>query len=273
MTKYKNFKRRVYEVFEIAAPHDTASKVVDIVLVVLILLNAAIIIANTFDLPREASRACGIVEAVSVVIFTIEYAARLWTADLKYPELPGWRARLRYIRSPAAVIDLVSLLPSYLAIISANLMGFRMLRVLRLFRVFKLSRYTHALRDIVEVFRRKASQLISSMVVVSFLIVTAAVLMYNAENDVQPDKFDNALSCIWWAIETLTTVGYGDIYPVTAIGRVMSAVIEILGIGLVAVPTGIISAGFSEQLAEKNKSARSEKEKLFCPYCGERLDK
>ncbi|MCM1166807.1 MAG: ion transporter [Lachnospiraceae bacterium] len=268
---YKKIKQRTYEILEVAAPHDTASRVADIVLMILILLNVGIIIADTFKLPQEASRVCGVIETVSVIIFSVEYIVRLWTSDLKYPELPSWRARLRYIRSFAAVIDLVSLLPSFLTFVSANLMVLRMLRIFRLFRAFKLNRYTHALHDIGEVFRRKASQLISSMIVVSFLIVIAAVLMYDAEHAAQPDKFDNALSGIWWAIATLTTVGYGDIYPVTVLGRVMSGVIALLGIGLVAVPTGIITAGFSEQISQRQKAAEREDEKNFCPYCGKKL--
>lgn len=252
-----------------ATPHDIASKIADIALMALILLNVGIIIADTFELSPEVSRICGIIEKASVIIFSVEYAARIWTSNLKYPNLPSWRARLRYIRSFAAIVDLISLLPSYLSFISANLMVLRMLRIFRLFRAFKLNRYTHALRDIGEIFRRKASQLISSLIVVSFLIVIAAVLMYDAEHAAQPDKFDNALSGIWWAIATLTTVGYGDIYPVTAIGRIMSAVIAVLGIGLVAVPTGIISAGFTEQISRNRQTDEDEKE--FCPYCGKKL--
>lgn len=270
MNKYHKIKQRAYEILEVAAPHDIASKIADIVLMVLILLNVGIIIADTFDLSPEVSCICGIIENVSVAIFSVEYATRIWTSDLKYPDLPSWRARLRYIRSFAAIVDLISLLPSYLLFISANLMVLRMLRIFRLFRAFKLNRYTHALRDIGEVFRRKASQLISSLIVVSFLIVIAAVLMYDAEHAAQPDKFDNALSGIWWAIATLTTVGYGDIYPITAVGRIMSAVIAVLGIGLVAVPTGIISAGFTEQISQKIQTT-DEEEKEFCPYCGKKL--
>lgn len=150
-------------------------------------------------------------------------------------------------------------------------MVLRMLRVLRLIRAFKLNRYTHALHDIGEVFRKKASQLISSMLVVSFLMVISSVLMYDAEHEAQPETFANAFSGLWWAIATLTTVGYGDIYPVTTIGRVMSAIIALLGIGLVAVPTGIITAGFSEQISQKQKNEEDEEEKLFCPYCGKKL--
>lgn len=274
---YKRIKQRAHEILEVARPNDKASRAVDIGLMCLITINVALIIADTFDLPPLAVKIGGIVETISVVIFTIEYILRLWVADLSYPELPPFRARLKYIRSFAAVIDLVSLLPSFISAMSANFMVLRMLRVLRLLRAFKLNRYTHALHDIGEVFRKKASQLISSMLVVSFLMVISSVLMYDAEHEAQPEVFDNALSGLWWAIATLTTVGYGDIYPVTAVGRVMSAIIALLGIGLVAVPTGIITAGFSEHISQKQieaeKSAKADdEEKKYCPYCGHKLD-
>lgn len=274
---YKQIKQRAHEILEVARPNDKASRAVDIGLMCLILINIALIIADTFDLPPLAVKIGGIVETVSVVIFTVEYILRLWVADLSYPELPPFRARLKYIRSFAAIIDLVSLLPSFISAMSANFMVLRMLRVLRLLRAFKLNRYTNALHDIGEVFRKKASQLVSSMLVVSFLMVISSVLMYDAEHEAQPEVFDNALSGLWWAIATLTTVGYGDIYPVTAIGRVMSAIIALLGIGLVAVPTGIITAGFSEHISqkqaetEKNTEANDD-EKKYCPYCGHKLD-
>lgn len=272
MKRYAKIKRRAHEILEISRPNDKVSRSVDIVLLSLILLNVALIIADTFELPPTAAAVGSVIENISVAIFSVEYLARLWVSDLSYPELPPFRARLRYIRSFAAVIDLVSLLPSFISFMSANFMVLRMLRVLRLTRAFKLNRYTHALHDIGEVFRRKAGQLISSMVVVSFLMVISSVLMYDAEHEAQPEVFDNALSGLWWAIATVTTVGYGDIYPVTAVGRVMSAVIALLGIGLVAVPTGIITAGFSEQIAEKQKAAEDEPdEKEFCPYCGKKL--
>lgn len=273
----KAIKKRTHEILEVSRPNDKASRAVDIGLMCLILINVALIIADTFDLPPLAVKIGGIVETISVVIFTIEYILRLWVADLSYPELPPFRARLKYIRSFAAVIDLVSLLPSFISAMSANFMILRMLRVLRLLRAFKLNRYTHALHDIGEVFRKKASQLISSMLVVSFLMVISSVLMYDAEHEAQPEVFDNALSGLWWAIATLTTVGYGDIYPVTAIGRVMSAIIALLGIGLVAVPTGIITAGFSEHISQKQAEAEKtaktdDEEKKYCPYCGHKLD-
>ncbi len=272
MNKINKVKKRIYEVIEVAHPNDVLSKVCDIFLMTLILLNVAFIIAETFDLPRQIATFSHVFEYISVTVFLIEYVVRVWTADLKHTQLSPARARLKYMRSPMAVIDLVSLLPSLITFLSGNFIVLRLLKLVRLLRVFKVNRYTTALRDIAAVFRRKASQLISSMLIVSLLMIIASVMMYDAEHDAQPDKFDNALSGMWWAIATLTTVGYGDIVPVTVLGKIMSAVIALLGIGLVAVPTGIITAGFSEQLQQKD-SEDPENRKHFCPYCGHKLDK
>lgn len=251
MNSYRKLRKRVYEILEVAKPGDKVSKTIDIALIFLITLNVIMVITDTFELPSAVAAASGWVESVSIVVFSAEYALRVWTASEKYPEMSPFRARLKYIRSFQAVIDLVSLLPYFITFISANLIVLRMFKVLRLLRVFKVNRYTNALRDIGMVFRKKASQLISSMLVVFVLMIIASVLMYDAEHDAQPDKFNNALSGMWWAISTLTTVGYGDIYPITLMGKIMSAVIALLGIGLVAVPTGIITAGFSEQIKGK----------------------
>ena len=279
---YKRIKQRTYEILEVAGPNDTASRVVDIALMSLILINVSLIIAETFDLPLIAVKISNIIEIVSVVIFSVEYILRIWSADLAYPKLPPFLARLRFMVTFAAIVDLVSLLPSYISVISANFMVLRMLRVLRLLRAFKLNRYTHALHDIAEVFKKKASQLISSMLVVSFLMLISAVLMYDAEHEAQPEVFENAFSGLWWAIVTVTTVGYGDMRPITPVGRIMGSLIALLGIALVAVPTGIITAGFSEQISQKNaenksaenaESGETDDEKRFCPYCGHKLDK
>lgn len=274
---YKKIKLRTYEILEVARPNDVASRVVDIALMTLILINVSLIIADTFDLPLAAIKIANTIEIVSVVIFSVEYLLRIWSADLKYPNLPPVLARLRFMVTFTAIIDLVSLLPSYISVISANFMVLRMLRVLRLLRAFKLNRYTHALRDIADVFKKKASQLISSMLVVAFLMLISAVLMYDAEHEAQPEVFENAFSGLWWAIVTVTTVGYGDVHPITVIGRVMGSIIAILGIALIAVPTGIITAGFSEQITHKNAEKEaaekaSDDEKSYCPYCGHKLD-
>jgi voltage-gated potassium channel len=136
-------------------------------------------------------------------------------------------------------------------------------------RILKVNRYTDALSAVGDVLKRKASQLVSSMLVVLVMMIIASVLMYYIEYEAQPEVFENAFSGVWWAVATLTTVGYGDIYPITAPGKMLSTVISLLGIGLVAVPTGIISAGFLEQM---NLDAdKSGEEARYCPHCGKKL--
>lgn len=264
---YSRVKKRAHELIDVAADGDIASKCVDILILFLIVINVVMVIADTFELPSGLRTVMSVAETVSVILFTIEYVVRVWVADITYHDISPVRARFKYFFSPSAIVDLLALLPFYLPFVfPVNLMVLRTFRVFRLLRLFKVNRYTHALSTIGAVFRQKASQLISSMLVVALLMIIASVLMYNVEHDVQPEVFDNALSGMWWAIATLTTVGYGDIYPITAAGKVLSSIIALLGIGLVAVPTGIITAGFSEQIEDSKDD-----EKSYCPYCGKKI--
>ena len=266
---YRKIKSRVHEVIEPAADGDTLSRVVDIIIIGLIVINTIMVIVDTFDIPKSVRTVMNVVETVSVIVFTIEYIVRVWTADLSRPDIGPMKSRVKYVFSFQAIIDLVALLPFYLPFLfPVNLVVLRVFRVFRLLRLFKVNRYTHALATIGAVFRNKANQLISSMLVVALLMVIASVLMYNVEHDVQPEVFDNALSGLWWAVATLTTVGYGDIYPITPFGKILSAVIALLGIGLVAVPTGIITSGFSEQIEHSS----DDDEKQYCPFCGKKLN-
>lgn len=263
-------KKRLFEIIQTAEKDDTASKVFDIGIITLIIVNVLAVIAATFDYPPWLDTAFNVIEVFSVVVFTIEYLLRLYTADLLYPEVSPIRARLKYILSFMAIIDLLAILPFYLPyLFPVDLRVLRMIRIIRLFRIFKVNRYTSALSDIANVLNRKKSQLLSSIFVVTLLMVIAAVIMYNVETDAQPDQFDNALSALWWAIATVTTVGYGDIYPVTFLGKLLSTVIAFLGIGLVAVPTGIISAGFMETIDHEPETNAEDIQ--YCPYCGKKI--
>ena len=268
-----NAKERIFKTIEPAGDGDWISKVCDIVIIGLIVLNIGMVIAETFDLPKNVKSVFSVLEIVSVSVFTVEYALRVWTADLLRPELPPAKARLRYIFSFMALMDLLAILPFYVPyIIPVDLRVLRTLRVTRLLRLFKVNRYTSALATIGKVFKKKAPQLVASMFVVGLLMLIAAVLMYNIENAAQPNVFHNAFDALWWAIATLTTVGYGDIYPITAGGKILSSVIAILGIGLIAVPTGIISAGFMETIDHSETDTEpmedQHDEKCYCPYCG-----
>lgn len=265
-------KGRVFNTIRDDDENDLASNIFDGCIITLIIINVSIVIAQTFSLPKKVLRVFDVIEVISVIVFTIEYLIRLWTSDLMYSSLSPVRARLKYIFSFMAVIDLLAILPFYLPfLIKTDLRVLRVLRVIRLFRVFKFNRYTNALAAIGEVFRRKKSQLLSSIFVVVLLMVIASVLMYNVESEAQPEAFSNAFSSLWWAVATLTTVGYGDVYPITALGKILSAIIALLGIGLVAVPTGIISAGFTELIEHEKNDEPEEDEKSYCPYCGKKI--
>lgn len=248
-----------------------AGRTFNFIIIALIAVNAFAVIADTFTLSAQTRQVFYYIELVSTVIFTAEYILRLWTSDLKMPELMPVKARLKYIFSFMALIDLFAILPFYIPfLIPIDLRVLRVLRVIRLLRVFKVNRYTNALSSIAIVFKNKKSQLLSSVLVVALLMIVSSVLMYNIESAAQPEAFKNAFDALWWSVATLTTVGYGDIYPVTALGKIFSGIIALLGIGLVAVPTGIISAGFMEQTEKSNDNG--EDKKKFCPYCGKRID-
>ena len=261
-------KERIYNLIRSDDKNTTVSNVFDIVIVSIIIINIITVVAETFDIPSGVAKCFRYIEIVSVVIFTFEYLLRVWTSDLIYPELSPFRARIKYMLSFMALIDLIAILPFYVPFfIPIDLRVLRALRIVRMLRILKVSRYSTALSTISEVFRKKKSQLLSSIFICGLLMVIAAVLMYNIESEAQPEAFSNAFDALWWAVATLTTVGYGDIYPITAMGKILSAVIALLGIGLVAVPTGIISSGFTEQIERES----DEDEWSYCPHCGKKL--
>ena len=257
MNFYRRIKRTVFEVIQPSADASGgrfASRLFDNLIMTLIVFSVLSVFICTFSIPEWLFRILIRIEFVSIIIFTVEYALRIWTANLLFPELGPVRSRIRYITSPMAIIDLISILPFILPILHTyNLVGVRAFRLVRLLRIFKLNRYSDALTAISDVFRSKAQQIVASVFFVSIILILASLLIYYAEHDAQPDQFKNAFSGLWWAVATLTTVGYGDIYPITPLGRFLGAIIAILGIGVVAVPTGILSSGFMEKL-EKHVS-------------------
>lgn len=270
----RRLKVAVYNLIRDDDENNLAGNVFDACIITLIIINVLMVILDTFKMPAWFRQLSYYVELSSVIVFTIEYLLRLWVSDLSRSKDGPVMARIKYIFSFMAVIDLLAILPFYLPLlISIDLRVLRILRMVRLIRLLKVNRYTKALKTIGDVFKNKASQLFSSMFVVLLLMIASSIIIYNVENPVQPDVFSNAFSGMWWSIVTLTTVGYGDIYPITVPGRVFSAVIALLGIGLIAVPTGILSSGFVERIAEKqNVNHRREEKKHYCPYCGKYID-
>jgi voltage-gated potassium channel len=186
-------------------------------------------------------------------------------------------------------------LPFYLNYTNIDLRVLRMLRLLRFLRVFKIARYNSSMKLVADVIKDKSSEIGVIMGVIIIIMIISSFLMFYAENKAQQEQFPNVLSCLWWAVVTMTTIGYGDVYPVTVAGKVIGSIMALLGIGLVAMPTGIISAGFLEKVNERKEQKRKEAEdnakvdrekadveheghadisdqKHYCPYCGHKLD-
>ncbi len=243
-----SIKRRAFEIVSIGYTGDFLSKLFDIWVTAAILANLVIVIAETYTLPVRVLAVMRVIEIITVVGFTVEYVVRVWTADYLYPGLTPAKARVKYIFSFYGIIDLVSFLPFYLPVMfPGGIVAFRMLRVIRILRLFRITAYYDALNVIGDVLRRKRDQIISSVFIILILMVASSVFMYGLEHEAQPEVFKNAFSGIWWSVSTLLTVGYGDIYPVTLAGRIFGIIITFLGVGMVAIPTGILSAGFVEQ--------------------------
>ena len=234
---------------------DYVSRGYDFINAFAIILNVVVSLAYTFE---EIRIYCGalllLVEEITVAFFAIDYVLRLWTARFLYPELTEWHAIRKYMLSFSGIIDMLSFLPYYLPIFfPAGTVTFRMIRIVRIFRLFRINAYYDSLSVITEVIKGKMQQLISSVFIILLLMVASSLCMYSIEHEAQPEVFVNAFSGIWWAASTLLTVGYGDIYPITTMGKLFGIFITFLGVGMVAIPTGIISAGFVDQYATIKK--------------------
>ena len=252
-------RRRIFEIIQPDNGTSALSRVFDRLITALILVSVVIVFAGTHDLQPSTRRVLYALEGVASIVFTIEYVLRIITADLLYPKRGAIASRVQYITSPMAIVDLVAVLPFWLPmILPGTMLGIRALRLVRLLRIFKLNRYFDGMKLLGDVIVSKKSELIGSVFVVGILIVISSLLMYSAEHDAQPEVFRNGFSGLWWAVATLTTVGYGDIYPVTVTGRIMGAIIALFGLAAVAIPSGIISSGlmekFSQSKADETKS-------------------
>lgn len=258
-------KKYLFDILDKGEQNGIVERIFDIFLLTLISLNVvATIIESSVKNPTELAVLRGF-EIFSIVFFTIEYLLRLWVSDLYRPEMPRWKARLRYAFTGMAIIDLLATLPFYIPfLIKVDLRALRILRLFRILRILKTNRYTDSINTIFRVVRKKSSELISAVMVVIVLMIIAAALMYNVESLAQPDVFTGMGDALWWAVSTLTTVGYGDIYPITVLGKLLASFIAVLGIGIVAIPTGIIVSGFTEA---------AQKKKEICPHCGKEIER
>ena len=239
-------RKRLYEILELAEDQDSASRTFDIFIISLILLNILALIFST--VPRiysQFSLVFDYFELFSIAIFTAEYIARIYSCveQPNYSKLVS--GRIRYMFRPMLLIDLIAILPFYLAFLGMDLRSIRVLRVVRIFRLLKLVRYVKALDQIIKALRNKCEEITVAISLIGFMILISATLMYYAEYKAQPDVFSSIPASMWWAVATLTTVGYGDAYPVTGIGKFLGSLIAILGISAIAVPTAILSEAFN----------------------------
>ncbi len=241
-------RKRVHEIVEVGYVGDRISQGYDWLGTIMLIVNLIVTILDTFDAMAPHDLALTILEEISVAFFAIDYVLRVWAAPYLHEDLPDRKATKKYLLSFTGIIDLLSFLPHYLPVFfPAGAAVFRMFRVVRILRLFQINAYYNSIHVITAVISSKKQQLFSSVFIILVLMIGSSLCMYSLENAAQPEVFSNAFSGIWWAASTLLTVGYGDIYPITTTGKLFGIVITFLGVGMVAIPTGIISAGFVDQ--------------------------
>jgi len=257
-SRERRLRARVFELLEAAGDGDSLSRCVDLVLVALIILSvAAVILESIPSVGQRYGDAFYWFEALTVSIFSIEYLLRIWSCveAPTYADRGSLRARLRFAVSFHALIDLIAILPFFLVTFAAiGGADMRFLRAIRLLRVLKLMRYSPALNMLVATVAENGRNLAAAFFILITIMLLAASGIYYFERDAQPLAFGSIPAAMWWAFATLTTVGYGDVTPVTVGGKVFGACITVVGLGMVALPTGIIASGFAEQL--RTRSAR-----------------
>ncbi|MFN6946642.1 MAG: ion transporter [Cytophagaceae bacterium] len=262
------FKRKIFHILEEADSKDSLSWYFDLFLIILIALNILAVIFETVDsiyLPFKTL--FDGFEMFSVIFFSIEYLLRVWviTESPKYKKPVA--GRLGYMSSFLGMVDLLAFLPFYLPFMGIDLRFVRILRILRLFRLMKVTRYFGTLNLISSVIRRKRIELAITVSFLILILIFVSCLMYFVEHEAQPGVFTSIPTTMWWGVATLTTVGYGDMYPVSPLGRFFGAIISILGLGFFALPAGILSSGFAEEL-KRQKKRKNKRKKDKCPTCG-----
>ncbi len=255
-------KRKIFDIIQIGNVGDLPSRLFDILLTVVIVASLAATIMSTYGEFSKYQAALDAIELVTVILFTIEYILRVWTSDILYPDKSRVAAAFAFIFSVSGIVDLLTFFPYYLPIFfPAGAVAFRMFRVIRIFRLFSINSRYDAFSVILDVLYEKKKQIFSSVIMVLILMIASSLCMYSLEHEAQPDTFKNAFSGIWWSASTLLTIGYGDIYPITVGGKIMAIAISFLGVGMVAIPTGIISAGFVESYSKLNRIAFVEEDR------------
>jgi voltage-gated potassium channel len=282
----QGYREKIFLIIDNESKSTLKSQIFDSVIMFLIVLSILSIIVESFHTTSiKYHHELYLLELSTIVVFTVEYLLRIFTADLKYKSenLSYGQSVFRFITSSNGIVDLIAVLPFYVPFfVALDLRFIRIVKITRLLRVLKLGSLSSSIGTVSSILIEKKSELTLTLFVTFILLLVSSTIMFNLENEYQPEQFPNIIATFWWAIATLTTVGYGDVYPVTGWGRLVSGVIAVLGIGLVALPTGIISSAFIEQFSEKESEtsiqSHSDCQALFgqayayCPYCGEKLN-
>ena len=266
MGRTERMKQRLYILLDGTDTGDRLSLATNVFIMGLIVLNVSTYIAGTVEwVGVRYGWYIFAFDVFCVAVFTVEYLLRVWCCTVNERYAGPVRGRLRFMVSPYALIDLFAILPFYLPIVLGEHGAARILRVFRLFRLLKITRYTKSTTLITDVFRRKARELAITALVMGIWLVFVSSLMYYVERDAQPEVFSSIPAAIYWGVITLTTVGYGDVVPVTTAGRALGATIALLGIAIFALPAGIFASGFAEELAARRRGTQ------YCPHCGEEV--
>ncbi|MDN5212696.1 ion transporter [Fulvivirgaceae bacterium BMA12] len=252
-----SLKKRFYKIVYPSDSRKDPNFTFDVVIITLILLNVlAVIIESVPEINARFQRGFERFEIFSVVVFTLEYLIRLWTCTEMEAYKKPVTGRLKWSLTPMALIDLLAVLPFYLPFIGVDLRFIRIFRLFRIFRLLKIARYTSALYLIRKILVNKKEELFVTLLFSVSLLIVFSTLMFYAERQAQPEVFTSIPKSMWWAVITLTSVGYGDIYPITTLGRILGGLIAISGIGLFALPTGILASGFSDEIAKRKNPGK-----------------
>lgn len=247
-------KTRIYEILESDNPDDKTAEAVNLFMQVLVVLNVTAVVLETVESIYAAHRALfHLFSDISVIIFSIEYILRLWSCDVDQKYSRPLMGRLRFALTPLSLIDLLVILPTYATLVfPTDHILLRSLRVLWTFRLLKLSRYSESLQTIMDVITAQKRELFMSFSAIGFFMVLSSTLIYFLEHDAQPQHFPDIPATMWWAVLTMTTVG-DNFYPVTPLGKVVGALIIILGVATFALPTSILTSGFVEELEKRRE--------------------
>lgn len=248
------YKKRIFDVIQIGTRVDWLSTLFDLFIVIMIITSISVTFMQTFDEMDPYDGILNKIELFTIIIFIIEYVLRIYTSDLLFPESSRTKAAFQFVFSFYGMVDLLSIISFFMVLDSNGIVAFRMIRAVRIFRLFKINANTDAFNVVAEVLKERLNQILSSIFMIAMLIMAASLCMYGFEHDAQPEVFNNGFSGIWWAMSTILTIGYGDIYPITIGGRVIAIIIALLGVCAVAIPTGVISAGFVDYYARLKRT-------------------